>query len=60
MVDCSPVKFWRVEEPVESKLETVASPVEVMLPTELMAVAKRLVELAVVENMFVVVALPAM
>ena len=55
-VDCRAVKFCKVEEPLERRLATVAKPVAVMLPTEEIAVAKKLVELAVVEKKLVVVA----
>ena len=51
------VKFCKVDDPFERRLDTVANPVEVMLPTELIAVAKMLVLEAVVANIVVVVAL---
>ena len=51
------VKFCKVEDPFERRFDTVASPVEVMFPTELIAVANRFVEEAVVANIVVVVAL---
>ena len=58
VVDCKPVKFWRVDEPYDSKVAEVMAPVE-MLP-KVPVVAKRLVLLAVpvkklVEVLFVVV-----
>ena len=54
-VELRAVKFCKVVEPLESKVEKVPRPVEVTLPA-LMAVAKRLVLEAVVEKRLVVVA----
>ena len=49
------VKFWRVEEPLASRVPKVPRPVEVRLPP-LAELKKRLVEEAVVEKKLVVVA----
>ena len=55
VVEFTPVKFWRVEEPVTRRFGTVRRPVEVMAPVKRLVkvpvVAKRLVlvELVVVE-----------
>ena len=56
MVELSPVKLSKVDEPESKRLDKEASPVDVMLPTLAMAVAKRLVEEAVVEKKLVEVA----
>ena len=55
-VELRAVKFCKVEEPLERKVEKVPKPVEVTLPP-LKAVAKRFVDEAVVEKKFVEVAL---
>ena len=57
VVELRAVKFCRVDDPVVKIFENVPRPVEVILPTELIAVAKRLVEDAVVANDVVEVAL---
>ena len=54
VVELSPVKFWRVDDPYESKVAPVTLP-SVALPA-FKTVAKRLVELAVVLKKLVVVA----
>ena len=55
VVDCNPVKFWRVDDPYESKLLAVTDP-KVEFPA-FNTVAKRLVELAVVVKKLVLVLL---
>ena len=54
MVDCRPVKFCSVDDPLERRLEALIAPA-VMLPV-LRDVEKRLVDEAVVAKKLVVVA----